>query len=175
VLHELAHRLDDAAERAVGAVRNPVLDQVAYALGAACDHSLLWHAISAARGAKAGSWRPVVRLSGALAVESALTNGVVKSVFRRVRPDRTAEVVEGPMPFGMRIPITTSFPSGHAGSAFCAATILADETESFAWYALATVVAASRVYVRMHHATDVLAGAALGCLIGRAVRVALPR
>ena len=175
MLSDLAHRLDDAAERAADAIRNPILDQVAYALGAACDHSLLWHAISATRGARQGTCRPVVRLSGALAVESALTNGVIKTVFRRVRPVRPAEALPGPLPFGMRVPITTSFPSGHAGSAFCAATILADETDSIAWYALATVVAASRVYVRMHHATDVLAGAALGCLIGRAVRVAFPR
>ncbi len=174
-MRDLVRRVDAATARAVDSVRNPALDQVAYALGSACDHSLLWHAISATRGAQTGSWRPVARLSGALAVESALTNGVVKSLFRRVRPTQPAEVASGPLPFGMRVPITTSFPSGHAGSAFCAATILADDTGSGAWYVLAAVVAASRVYVRMHHTSDVVAGAALGCLIGRVVRVAFPR
>ena len=34
------------------------------------------------------------------------------------------------------------------------------------WYALATAVAATRVYVRLHHASDVVAGAAFGLALG---------
>ena len=34
------------------------------------------------------------------------------------------------------------------------------------YYALAVVVASSRVYVRIHHASDVVAGAALGVGLG---------
>ena len=82
-----------------------------------------------------------------MGVESALTNGAIKSLFRRVRPEH--EIAEGPLPYGMRRPITSSFPSGHATAAFTAAAILAQTGHGDAfWYALATVVAGSRVYVQ---------------------------
>jgi undecaprenyl-diphosphatase len=34
------------------------------------------------------------------------------------------------------------------------------------WYALAVLVASSRVYVRIHHASDVVGGLALGAVLG---------
>ena len=42
------------------------------------------------------------------------------------------------------------------------------------YYAVAAVVATSRVYVKMHHASDVVAGAALGALMGHAARSLFP-
>jgi undecaprenyl-diphosphatase len=178
-LRDSVDRFDDAAARALDSIRSPALDHVGYALGAAADHSLLWHAIGAVRAASTGDIKPALRLSGALGVESLLTNVVIKSMFRRVRPQsevpRDTEAGTEALPYGMRVPITTSFPSGHAASAFLAATVLSDETGSLAWYALAALVATSRVYVRMHHASDVVAGAALGYALGRALRVAWPR
>ncbi len=173
-MHPSIERFDALAERACDAIRSPALDHVAYALGSACDHSLLWHAIGAIRAAKAASLRPAVRLSSALAIESALTNGPVKALFRRVRPSQPAAAPER-LPYGMRVPITSSFPSGHAGAAFCAATILSADTDNAGWYVLAVTVAATRVYTRMHHVSDVVAGAAWGAALGRALRVALPR
>jgi undecaprenyl-diphosphatase len=34
------------------------------------------------------------------------------------------------------------------------------------WYSTATIVAISRAYVRIHHPSDVIAGAALGATLG---------
>ena len=65
-----------------------------------------------------------LRMGAALGVESLLTNGPIKACFRRVRPDDD-HPPEGPLPYGMHRPITSSFPSGHAASAFTAATLLA--------------------------------------------------
>ncbi len=170
---ELVEQFDAAADRAVDAVRSPALEQFAYALGSACDHSLLWHAIGAVQSARAGNLKPSLRLSSALGIESALTNGPVKAMFRRVRPDRSLPDGELPthLPYGMRVPITSSFPSGHAAAAFCAAAILRDETGHSSWYALAALVAASRVYTRMHHTSDVVVGAAWGVFLGKVIRV----
>jgi undecaprenyl-diphosphatase len=164
--------LDEAAARACDRVRSRTLDHIAYAIGSACDHSLLWHAIGALRSARAGDLGPSRRLSGALAVESALTNGPVKAWFRRVRPNHagTSDDVPARLPYGMRVPITSSFPSGHAAAAFCAAEILRAETGNPGWYGLATFVAATRVYTRMHHASDVIAGAAWGSFLGWTAR-----
>jgi undecaprenyl-diphosphatase len=101
-------------------------------------------------------------------VESALTNGPIKAAFGRVRPADFADV---DFRAGLRRPITSSFPSGHATAAFTAATILAHTGRGdVLWYAAATVVAGSRVYVRMHHSSDVVAGALLGLVLGRVAR-----
>jgi undecaprenyl-diphosphatase len=72
----------------------------------------------------------------------------------------------------MRVPITSSFPSGHATAAFTAAVFLSADDDALAplWYGLAGAVAFSRVYVRMHHASDAVAGATLGLVLGRVLR-----
>jgi undecaprenyl-diphosphatase len=160
-------RFDTAVDDAVEAIRNPALDHVFYALSAAADHSKLWHGIGWVRGVATGRRAEARRMSSALGIESFLTNVVIKSVVGRVRPERPA--TEGPLPYNMRVPITSSFPSGHATAAFTAAVFLSDDGAQLAplWFTVAGVVAFSRVYVRMHHASDVVAGAALGLAIGK--------
>jgi undecaprenyl-diphosphatase len=74
----------------------------------------------------------------------------------------------------MHRPISSSFPSGHATSAFTAAMLIAGGPATPAWFALAAAVAASRVYTQMHHASDVVAGAALGLAFGAVARRLLP-
>ena len=66
-------------------------------------------------------------------------NQGVKRLFKRGRP-----VFEGTRPHRLRTPSTTSFPSGHASAAFCAAVILSGEDPRPAplWYGLAATVAA---------------------------------
>jgi undecaprenyl-diphosphatase len=156
---------DAAVERKFDTFRNPALDKVAYRLSSAADHSLLWHTCGIGREIVRGHHpRRAARFSLALGVESALTNGLVKSLFQRMRP---ADFVELEFRHGLRRPITSSFPSGHATAAFCAATMLGGGP---AWYGAATAVAATRIYVRLHHASDVLAGAAFGLALGLALR-----
>jgi undecaprenyl-diphosphatase len=163
--------LDRAVDDWVERYRNPALDRVFYVLSSAADHSLLWVAIGAVRQA-AGRGRPgsALRLAQVLAVESAVTNAPLKALFRRVRPAPDPDQ-SGPLPYGLRRPVTSAFPSGHATSAFTAAAYLAkDDPLGPAYHLLAAVVAASRVYVHLHHASDVIAGAALGVAFGRVAR-----
>jgi undecaprenyl-diphosphatase len=66
--------------------------------------------------------------------------------------------------------MTSSFPSGHASAAFCAATLMSDgrsRTSRLAWYSLAAFVASSRVHVKIHHASDVIGGATVGLVAGQ--------
>jgi undecaprenyl-diphosphatase len=166
---------DQRVDKAVDRWRTPALDRVFYPMSSAADHSLLWIALGAVRQAT-GRGRPgsAVRLMGVLAAESALTNGPVKLVFRRVRPlgDPTRT---GALPFGLRRPVTSAFPSGHATSAFTAAAYLAkDDPLAPAYYLLAVAVAFSRVYVRLHHVSDVAFGAVLGMAFGRVARRLAP-
>lgn len=168
--HDLGpvHRFDDAVDRALDRVRgHEPSDRILYALTELADFSLLWHLIGWTRALRSErDERAAVRLSSSLAAESAFVNGVVKSLFERERP-----VHQGSRPHRLRVPLTTSFPSGHASAAAVAATLLADDSKVPAfWYALAATVAYSRVHVRIHHASDVIGGAAIGLVIGRGVR-----
>ena len=155
-------RFDAAVDRAVDRVRSPALDRIVYPLSSAADHSILWHAIGVTRSLRrGGDLAGAARFSAAIGIESAVTNGPVKMVFGRVRP---VDLTEVEFRYGLRKPVTSSFPSGHATAAFCAATLLGG---GVGWYTLAAAVAATRVYVRLHHASDVVAGAALGLVLGR--------
>lgn len=173
----LARRIsafDDAVEAAIAPRRGRGPDRVFYALSSAADHGLLWLSIGAVRAATSRRHgRSFLRLALAMGAESALTNGVVKTLFRRVRPPAYFE--KGPLPFGMHRPITSAFPSGHAATGFTAATLLAeDDPLGPAYYALAALVAASRTYVGMHHPSDVIAGSTWGLTFGRLVRRRFP-
>jgi undecaprenyl-diphosphatase len=154
---------DAAADALVDRIRSPRLDPVVYGLSSAADHGLLWHVCGLVRGLRrGGDLESAVRFSLAMGAEAAITNGPVKSAFNRVRPHDYAELV---FRHGLRRPITSSFPSGHATAGFCAATLLGGGR----WYVAAAAVAATRIYVRLHHASDVLAGAALGLALGAAL------
>jgi membrane-associated phospholipid phosphatase len=52
--------------------------------------------------------------------------------------------------------------------------LLADSPLAPAYFALATAVAASRVYTKMHHTSDIVAGALLGVAMGAVARRVLP-
>jgi undecaprenyl-diphosphatase len=156
---------DAAVDRAFDHIRTPAVDRIFYPLSSAADHSLLWHVSGAARALvhhADAAW--AARFSLALGAESALTNGAVKSLFRRVRPREYDELA---FHHGLRRPITSSFPSGHATAAFCAATLIDGGP---GWYVAAAAVASTRIYVRLHHASDVIAGAAFGVALGRIMR-----
>lgn len=147
----------------------PPIDRVMYSVTELADFSLLWHLLGASRALRSDRHAlEAIRLSAVLGVESTVVNGVLKSLFKRERP-----VPESPRPHHLRIPLTTSFPSGHASAAFCAATLLADgrpPATKAAWYGLAGLVASSRVHVKIHHASDVLGGVAVGLVVGQAAR-----
>ncbi len=76
-------------------------------------------------------------------------------------------------------PVSTAgfgMPSSHAVEAFAAATVLAGcfpET-AVVWYALAAGCAVTRVLSGAHFLSDVVAGAALGLVIARALRRGRP-
>jgi len=167
--------LDRAVAEWCEGKHSPGLDRFFYSLSTAADHSALWFALGALEALRRGTPSLAVRLGAAMAIESGLTNGVVKSAFRRVRPpSHPFHSPDGPLPYGMRRPITSSFPSGHATAAFTAATLLSTNARNRpVWFAIAGVVAGSRVYVRMHHASDVIAGAAFGLVLGQVLRRAL--
>lgn len=171
-LGETIARFDRWADEQLERLRgNRVADVVFTSASALGDFSLIWHLVSATR-ALAPDRRPehAVRVAAVLAVESALVNGPIKNLFRRHRPAWEQE-----RPRRLRRPRTTSFPSGHASAAMTAAGVLAERDPlGPLYYALGAVVASSRVYVKIHHPSDVVAGALLGVALARIARRVWP-
>jgi undecaprenyl-diphosphatase len=166
--------LDDAGDRAFDHLRgNPVADRVFYTASDLGDFSVLWMLLGSVRGLRSErDADAAIRLLVCLGLESALVNGLIKSLLPRTRP-----VHAGHHPFHLRTPKSASFPSGHASAGFTAATLLADGQKApwrYGWYGLAAVVASSRIHTRSHHASDVVAGAALGLVLGRLAKRAWP-
>ena len=150
---------------------NVVADRVFYTASELGDWSLLWHLLGASQGVllRDGLER-AVRISACMGIESAVVNGGVKSLFRRSRPAATTD-----RPHRLRQPKTSSFPSGHASAAFVAAALLSDGTRAKPlFYGIAGVVAFSRVHVRIHHASDVVGGVAVGVALGVIARRVWP-
>lgn len=164
--------LDATADRAAGRWRgHPVADRLFYGASALGDHSLIWIILGAVRGLRSEhEFTAAVRVGAGVAADTVLVNVVIKSLFRRSRPPWD---IDRPLP--LRRPRTSSFPSGHATAAFTAAGLLSDDDALWPlYYALAVVVATSRVYVRIHHASDVVAGVAIGMVLGRIGRRLAP-
>jgi undecaprenyl-diphosphatase len=166
-------QFDEAVDHALDHVRgHPFADRTMYALSEVADFSLVWHLIGvglAVTGRR--TFKDAVKLSAVLGVESLLVNWGVKSLFRRVRPKTTA-----PRPYNLRQPLTSSFPSGHASAAFTAASILSERSAAWPlYYKLAASIGLSRVYVKIHHASDVVGGVAIGIVLGRIARRIVPR
>lgn len=182
---ELDSRLDSLA----GSLRGRYgADLAAAALSALGDLGFLWLAIATTR-----AWSPARRpaalrallFTGAAA--PALNYALKRAVGRRrpspALPARASDpLVSLPAPDDppgpkrsiailVRQPRNASFPSGHTLASWCAATLLADGDPLGPLYvALAAGVAWSRVHLRHHHPTDVIAGAALGTTLGLAGR-----
>lgn len=161
--------VDDAIDDAWDALRGrPLVDRLFYSASEAANFSMIWHGLGLARALAVRDWRVAARTSAALGIESALVNGPIKSLFLRERPAKASE-----LPHKLRQPRTSSFPSGHASAAVVASSFLTEGSgPGWRWSvrSVAAVVATSRVHVRIHHATDVAAGAAVGWVLARATR-----
>lgn len=146
-----------------------VVDRVMYSITELADFSLLWHLLGSVRALRSeADLHDAIRTSTVLGVEQTLVNAGLKSLFRRQRP-----IPDFERPHHLRVPRTSSFPSGHASAALCAATLMSDgrsRTGRIAWYSLGALVASSRVHVKIHHASDVLGGAAVGIVAGQVAK-----
>ncbi|HEY3020657.1 MAG TPA: phosphatase PAP2 family protein [Solirubrobacteraceae bacterium] len=126
------------------------------------EHGLVWMAFGLA-GARLDrrrrrAWR---RAAGTVLVAYA-ANQLVKLAVPRERPELAG------LPALVEVGSRRTFPSAHAATSFAGARAYARlGVPAAPLYALAAGLAASRVWLGVHHPSDVLAGAALGTLLAR--------
>ncbi len=162
-----AERVDAALYAAIARTPTPTLDAAMRRISRSADYSKLSIAAAAAlmltgrsNGRRAARFGLV-----SVGLTATVVNVAVKPLSRRRRPDRVAERVA--LGRHVRMPISTSFPSGHSAAAFAFATGVGHVMPQAAvpLRALAALVAYSRVHTGVHYPGD----AVVGSLIGTAV------
>lgn len=102
---------------------------------------------------------------------ASLVTRIPKTLVGRERPDNW----QGDGPFTFNGPFGgSSFPSGHTTASFAVASVIATQFRDSKWipvaaYSVAGLAGLSRIYDNKHWLTDVVAGAAIGTLVGNLV------
>jgi membrane-associated phospholipid phosphatase len=166
LVQRLDRRIIGVSERA----RSPLADRALVGLTRAANYLRLWVSIAgllAILGGERGR-RAAFRGISAVAIAAGVANGPAKLLVRRHRPTPVGHAAL------IRIPRSTSFPSGHSAAAFAFATGACREWPALApaLVPLAAGVAYSRVHTGVHYPSDVAAGVAIGVASG--VAVAMP-
>jgi membrane-associated phospholipid phosphatase len=172
-----AERVDVAVYAAIAQTPTPALDRAMARLSHAADYSrlsLASAAVLAATGGRRGRRAAALGLAS-VGVAATVVNLAVKPLGRRRRPDRAAEQV--PVARHVRMPSSTSFPSGHSAAAFAFATGVGQALPAAAipLRGLAALVAYSRVHTGVHYPGDVVGGALLGTGLAQVTTHALDR
>ena len=91
-----------------------------------------------------------------------LNEAVLKPIIKRPRP--VCKVMHAIA----RKPRSYSFPSSHAATSFVTATIITQfyPIIGLACFGLASLMALSRVYLKVHYPSDIAAGAVIGIIVG---------
>jgi len=172
---EQLQALDAAVYAAIAVTPTPTFDRALGRLSRAADHSKLWLSaagVLAAAGGPRGRRAAATGLAS-LGITSTLVNAGLKPLGRRGRPDRAGAAV--PITRHVSMPRSTSFPSGHAASAFAFSSGVAAGLPGAGvpLLAVATLVAYSRVHTGVHYPADVIAGSVLGGAVAPVVAAVL--
>jgi undecaprenyl-diphosphatase len=133
----------------------PVAERAVAAFSSAGEHGAIWVVPGLLAG---GRWR---RAAGTVAL-SYVVNQLIKLAVPRRRPR-----LDGLPPL-VDTHSDRSFPSAHSTTSFAGARAYSRRgLPALPLYAVAVAFATSRVWLGVHHPSDVLAGAALGTVIAR--------
>jgi membrane-associated phospholipid phosphatase len=170
-------RIDGRLYAAIASTPTPALDTSMRRLSHAANYSRLSIASAAvlALGGGPSGRRAAASGLASVAVTATVVNLAVKPLSQRRRPDRVAGQV--PLDRQVRMPISTSFPSGHAAAAFAFATGVGAVMPNAAvpLRVLAALVAYSRLHTGVHYPGDVIGGALMGTALSQITTHALDR
>lgn len=128
------------------------------------DFGMIWIVISLLLLIRHRTRRCGIAMLFALLIGAILGEGILKHAIMRSRPF----TLYADLPALIAPPLSSSFPSGHTLSGFAAATVLfcRNRKIGIGAYALAALIAFSRLYLSVHFPSDVVAGMLLGIGVG---------
>jgi undecaprenyl-diphosphatase len=152
-----------------GRLRRPWLTPLVRRYSRLGDNGLGWMAAAVAVGVGKGSPRLALELPAVVLAAFGL-NVAVKRTVGRSRP-----ASDDLTPHLIRSPASSSFPSSHAATSAAAAVAIGSQVPALAPVVVAAAVAmaASRVYLGVHHGSDIAAGLVLGAATGGAYALAV--
>lgn len=170
VLSSRTDQIDAAARRVTGRSLGPVLDR---GMAATTDLGSIY-------GLAGLSASLAVAGRRALATDVAVAGGIAWCAAQGAKPllDRQRPYEADGADRLVAVPAGSSWPSGHAAVAAAMAGTLWHDAPPLLRASLVsgtTKVAASRLYVGVHHLTDVVAGVGIGVLSAAAARAVLGR
>lgn len=142
--------------------RQAVLDRAVIGYSALGNRGLLWVAGGVAVGLETGRYWAIPLVAAVVWITLGV-NYAFKRAVRRERPlDRSGR------PPLIVAPATPSFPSSHAAMAAAGAVALSVYAPVLSplFATLAVLMAASRVFLAVHHLSDVVVGLAVGACTG---------
>ena len=145
-------------------LRNPIMDLLMPAITTLGNSGLIWIILAGILILMPKYRKVGVAVMAGLVLEVVCCNLVLKPLVARIRPCDVNTAVQ----LLIARPGDFSFPSGHAGASFAAASALYFSRNRL-WVPslmLAVLIAFSRLYLYVHYPTDILAGALLGVMTG---------
>lgn len=145
-------------------LRCGILDHIVPVITLLGEAGWIWILLAVVLLARKKTRKLGVAVAISLVLDLIFCNLLLKPIIARARPftfrSELTLLVKAPKDF--------SFPSGHTAASFAAASaLLFSKTKG--WIpamVLAAAIALSRLYLYVHHPTDVLAGVAVGFLCG---------
>ena len=168
----MLQKLKDLDKRVVdrmSEIHRPVLDRIMVLFTYSGTGAVIWWVLFVIPFLISKRFRVTgIIMTAALVINYLIGEIIIKKKVGRIRP--SASIADDDMKISK--PKDHSFPSGHSASSFCAFTVTAFCCPVWIWLSaliIASAIAFSRMYLRVHYLTDVLGGILLGIVDGALV------
>lgn len=141
-------------------LHSPIIDKLMVTITSLGNGGLIWILVSLILICIPKYRKVGIMAICALILTTIIGEGLLKNLVKRPRPFTSLSDIE----LLISAPTSYSFPSGHTGSSFAVAGILGSQIKKSRFYvfALAILIAFSRMYLYVHYPGDIIAGMMLG-------------
>lgn len=164
---------DEHVIEKVNSFSNKFLDHIMVFFTKLGNSGIIWATIATLLLIKKSNRTTSLKIFFALVLSAIMGEFIIKYTVGRVRPSENISKDK----LLIRKPKTYSFPSGHTSSSFSSALVI---STAFPYpaivisvFILASIIAFSRIYLKVHYPTDVFAGIILGFVIAFLVEIIL--